>query len=248
MAIGGDFTRRLLTDAGLQPGMRVLDLGCGSGDVSLIAAALVGTDGAVLGIDRNERALETARARSAVAAAPVSFQAVDLDSAPHLGTFDAIVARRVLMYLDNPVAVLERLMAALGPGGLVAVHEHDTTMTPASVTPMPLHDSVLGWLRQMLVAEGADLHMGFHLHATLTQAGISVEEVRAEAIVQTPSHRYELAEIVEAVLPRILAHGVAGEAEVDIETLAERLEAERLSTGATLVGDMMFGAWGRKLS
>jgi ubiquinone/menaquinone biosynthesis C-methylase UbiE len=55
MAIGGEFTTRLLTDAGVGPGMRVLDVGCGAGDVSLLAAGLVGAGGSVLGIDRPSR-------------------------------------------------------------------------------------------------------------------------------------------------------------------------------------------------
>jgi len=41
--------------------MHVLDLGCGPGDVSLIAAALVGAEGLVLGVDTNSTALQVAR-------------------------------------------------------------------------------------------------------------------------------------------------------------------------------------------
>src|SRR5690554_3222064 len=48
----GAETRQVLVRAGLAPGMRVLDVGCGAGDVSLIAAELVGPAGTVIGIDR----------------------------------------------------------------------------------------------------------------------------------------------------------------------------------------------------
>jgi hypothetical protein len=47
-------TERLLRSAGIEPGMRVLDIGCGAGDVSMLAAELVGSTGSVVGIDRNE--------------------------------------------------------------------------------------------------------------------------------------------------------------------------------------------------
>ena len=47
-----DATEALLKSAGLGPGMRVLDIGSGAGDVSLLAAEMVGPSGAVLGIDR----------------------------------------------------------------------------------------------------------------------------------------------------------------------------------------------------
>ena len=56
-------TRRMLTEAGLINGMRVLDIGSGAGDVSMAAAELVGPDGRVLGVDINAEILETARAR-----------------------------------------------------------------------------------------------------------------------------------------------------------------------------------------
>jgi hypothetical protein len=45
-------TERLLRNAGIDAGMRVLDLGCGAGDVSMLAAELVGPEGSIVGIDR----------------------------------------------------------------------------------------------------------------------------------------------------------------------------------------------------
>jgi ubiquinone/menaquinone biosynthesis C-methylase UbiE len=57
-------TRRLVFDSGIRRGMRVLDLGCGVGDVSMLIAETVGPTGAVVGIDREQRAIETARARA----------------------------------------------------------------------------------------------------------------------------------------------------------------------------------------
>jgi hypothetical protein len=45
-------TRAFLREAGIAPGMRVLDVGCGAGDVAFLAADLVGRDGAVIGIER----------------------------------------------------------------------------------------------------------------------------------------------------------------------------------------------------
>ncbi|RAU94664.1 hypothetical protein DQP58_13830 [Mycobacterium colombiense] len=59
-----DFTEHALRLAGLRPGMRVLDVGCGPGDVSMIAGRLVGPDGAVLGVDSAADVLELARARA----------------------------------------------------------------------------------------------------------------------------------------------------------------------------------------
>ena len=57
------FTRRLLEDAGIAEGMKVLDVGSGAGDVALLAAELVGPTGMVLGVDQDPGVLETASAR-----------------------------------------------------------------------------------------------------------------------------------------------------------------------------------------
>ncbi len=60
----GDLTEHVLRSAGLAHGMRVLDVGCGAGDVSLLAAQLVGPRGSVLGVDRSAAPLASARARA----------------------------------------------------------------------------------------------------------------------------------------------------------------------------------------
>ena len=57
-------TERLLRSAGIRPGMRVLDLGSGAGDVAMLAAELVGPSGWVLGIDRNSQVLSIAMKRT----------------------------------------------------------------------------------------------------------------------------------------------------------------------------------------
>jgi ubiquinone/menaquinone biosynthesis C-methylase UbiE len=57
-------TERLLRNAGIDAGMRVLDLGCGAGDVTMLAAELVGSAGSVVGIDRSQEVLNVAKARA----------------------------------------------------------------------------------------------------------------------------------------------------------------------------------------
>jgi len=56
-------TERVFQAAGLRQGMRVLDLGSGAGDVAMLAAGLVGSDGAVVGIERDPAAVVAATAR-----------------------------------------------------------------------------------------------------------------------------------------------------------------------------------------
>lgn len=248
--LSDDFTRRLLVDAGIGPGMRVLDIGCGAGDVALFVAELVGEQGAVIGVDREAGPLVTGRERARERhLANVTFLQGDIDLLPaDVGIVDAVVGRRVLMYQPDGVNAIQRLADSVRPGGLIVFQEHDSTMVPASLEPMPLHQRVAQWTWRTVEREGANIHMGMELHSTLTRAGLSVEQVRAEAIVQTPTARYDIATIVRAMLPRIVRHGVATEADIEIDTLAQRLDEERVRTNLTYIGDMKFGAWARKPS
>ncbi|WP_437635421.1 methyltransferase domain-containing protein [Sorangium sp. So ce854] len=243
-----EMTGRLLADAGIGAGMRVLDVGCGRGDVSLMIAQRVGERGQVVGIDRDARPLAAARDRAReLGFSNMTFVEGDLGAlGPEHGQFDAIVGRRVLMYQPDAAAAVRRLSGALRPGGVIAFQEHDATMVPASVTPLPLHERVHHWMWRTVEREGADIHMGFHLAAVLEQAGLTVERVRAEAVVQTPRTRYRTVAIIRAMLPRIVERGVATEAEIDVDTLEDRLVEERTKANATYISDMAFGAWARK--
>src|SRR5437870_951362 len=71
----GPITRGFMRDSGIAPGMRVLDVGSGAGDVAFIAAEIVGLYGEVLGVDRDAAAIDTARQRAiAVGASNVTFR------------------------------------------------------------------------------------------------------------------------------------------------------------------------------
>ena len=244
-----DFTLQLLIDAGISEGMRVLDVGCGSGDVTFMLSRLVTATGEVTGIDHDSHALSLAHERKAALGLkdqPAFIQSGLLDLPQSVGTFDAITGRRVLMYQADSVAAIAALAKHLRPGGVMIFQEHDTTMVPASLDAFPLHRKAQGWLLQMIDREGADLHIGFNLHRILTHAGLVVESVRAECLVQTPDAPYGLGHIIKACLPRIIALGVATADEIGIETLQQRLDDERHQSNGIYIGDVMFGAWARK--
>jgi ubiquinone/menaquinone biosynthesis C-methylase UbiE len=96
-------TNDLLSRACLAPGMQVLDVGCGVGDVSLLAARIVGEKGSVLGVDRSASSLEIARGRAKrrverCETANISFVEADLTTFEPDGAFDAIIGRFVLLF------------------------------------------------------------------------------------------------------------------------------------------------------
>jgi ubiquinone/menaquinone biosynthesis C-methylase UbiE len=243
-----DMTRRLFADAGIGSGMHVLDVGCGSGDVSLLLAQMVGKTGHVTGLDKDRPSLDRARERVRQLDLPnITFIEGDVCMPlPAIGPFDAAVARRVIMYLPRPVDAVRQIASKLRSGGVVAFLEHDATMVPGRRTPLSLQEQVNRWVLQTVEREGANIYIGFDLPRILKEAGLTVEHLRAEAIIQTAETHYPTVAIIRAMHPRIIQTGVATEEEIGLETLEQRLLDERAKAGSVYVSDMVFTVWARR--
>lgn len=113
---------RLAADARLRPGMRVLDLGSGTGYPALLAAQTVGPDGSVAGIDLAEQMLEVARRKaSSLKLANVTFRAGDATALPFdTNSFDAVTSRFCLMFLPDIPKAAAGIARVLKPGGWLA--------------------------------------------------------------------------------------------------------------------------------
>jgi ubiquinone/menaquinone biosynthesis C-methylase UbiE len=249
MSVTEEITYNLLVDAGIKKGMHILDIGCGRGDVSFLLADMVGIEGSVLGLDLDDIALKVARERANenmltnVDFVKSDLNALSIDNAQ----FDAIVGRRVLMYLPDPRRVISELTAMLKIGGMMIFQESDSTLSSKSIVPMPLHKQIDKWIWDTVEREGGNIHLGFDLWSLLTQKGLTVEKLRAEAIVQTPDTPLPRALIVKLMLPRIIKTGVATEEEININTLEDRLTEERENSKATYISEIVFYAWARKI-
>ncbi|MCC7325736.1 MAG: methyltransferase domain-containing protein [Burkholderiales bacterium] len=116
-------TNSVLERAAIGPGDRVLDVACGTGVLSLAAAARVGTDGLVMGIDLSEKMVEAARAAaSALGLCNCRFARGDAEALPDLGGgFDVGLCGLGLMYMPDPERALAVMAQALAPGARVAV-------------------------------------------------------------------------------------------------------------------------------
>ena len=246
----GDFTRQVLLDAGLAKGMRVLDVGCGVGDVSLLCAELVGPKGEVVGLDRDPAAVEAARERARAAwIGHVSFREGDLQALDFDVPFDAVVGRFVLMYLSDPVAALRALLRHLRSDGIVAFQEGDFTFMPMAVPPSPLYQQIVDWIRWVGRQAGVEMQMGFKLYPTYIAAGLPAPQLRMDTVVgggpDFEGYQY-LAGLVRSLLPTMERLEVAMTAEVEVDTLADRLREEVVRGGGCITLQPLIGGWTRK--
>jgi SAM-dependent methyltransferase len=104
----------VLDFAKARPGMAVLDVGCGTGAMSLGLAA---AGAKVTGVDISKPMLALARERAAKAGLPIAFIEADASTQAFLPEFDLIFSRFGVMFFDAPVAAFANLRTALKPGG-----------------------------------------------------------------------------------------------------------------------------------
>ena len=221
-------TERVFRAAGLVPGLRVLDLGSGAGDVAILAARLVGREGEVVGVER------AATARVAQAGmSNVRFMQGDVQTLDGVADgFDAAVGRLVLMYLPDPAAALRGVAALVRRGGVVCVQEGDMAYDWAA--PMtPLWTQIRTWFLATLERANAATRMGLSLYPTFIAAGLPAPELRLECAVGGGDKAWAWANVMRGVLPLMERFGITTAAELEPDTLAERLQDElRALTGS----------------
>jgi SAM-dependent methyltransferase len=229
----------------------VLDVGCGSGDVALLASELVGPTGAVVGIDRAAAAIVRAKARAeSQRMSNVQFVEGDPTLIRVDDGFDAIVGRLILMYYPDPIDALRKLLVHLRPGGVVVFQEFDASgckSHPVSAT----YERCANWTIRTLELSGADSHVGLKLYRIFRSSGLSAPTLRLDgAISGGPRAPYEaLAEVVWSLLPAMERFGIATAAEVEIDSLAQRIRDEILAKdGGVIVAPLLIGAWARHAS
>jgi SAM-dependent methyltransferase len=240
-------TQRFFHEAGIGPGMRVLDVGCGAGDTSVLVAEMVGERGEVVGVDRAPAAIAAARAKGE-GRRNLHFVEGDPAEMGFEQPFDAVVGRYVLMFQKHPATMLRRLASHLRPGGLLVFHELDYEGI-SSFPPLPTFDQLWRWNAETTRLYGADPCMGAKLLAAFITAGLPVATARVEALSGKGAASADLLllarNLTRSLLPEMERLGVATRAEVKLETLLERMHSEAVAMDSVVVGHLQVGAWCR---
>ncbi|KAM4060532.1 methyltransferase [Hirsutella rhossiliensis] len=172
----------------LGPGMRVLDVGCGPGTITVDLAAHVSPGGSVTGVERaGDAVLAQARALAAErgVADVVAFVAGDANALAFAdGSFDVVVCHQLLQHVRDPVAVLAEMRRVARPdGGIVAARESD--YASFAWYPVDGHDGGLdAWrrlYRAVARANGGEPDAGRMVHAWARRAGFARHAVASSA-------------------------------------------------------------------
>ena len=169
--IYGPFGRKILLRAGLKPGMKVADFGCGVGMVSRMLAEIVGPPGAVVGIDASLEQVEQARQLC---------RKTGLNNTAFLGAdatktdlpndwFDLVYCRYLLLHLPDPDACLLEMRRVLKPGGMIVIEDGDLA-TATSLPPTAL-DAFANLFTRLGPTRGVDYSVANRLHQIVKAAG-----------------------------------------------------------------------------
>ncbi len=167
-------------------------------------------------------------------------------------SFDALVARFLLMHQPSPAETLAEAARAVRPGGAIMVVEsHMAGLLDAqhSFPRSATYDEVVRWKCRVVAATGADIEAGLGLYRTFRSAKLPAPEMHMEVPVEggpdSLIYRY-MAESVRSMLPTADSHEIGGFSPEKVALLEARLRDEVVSSGGVLVCWPVVLAWCRK--
>jgi ubiquinone/menaquinone biosynthesis C-methylase UbiE len=242
----GPTTSALLDRVGIRPGARCLDLGCGAGDVTIELARRAGPSGRVTGVDMDAVKLEVAREKAdgAGESATTEFIVGNVYELAPAETYDVVYCRFLLQHLSRPVEALQRMWAAVAPGGALVVEDTDFSAQFC----YPPDDAFAFWSErypELLRRAGGDPESGRKLAAWFAEVGSPKPEIRVVQLAHLSGKQKTLPILtIEATATAMREADVATADE--IAGALARLEV-LASDSVTLFGSpRVFQVWARR--
>jgi SAM-dependent methyltransferase/GNAT superfamily N-acetyltransferase len=171
-------SRALLTAAGLRPGLRVAEIGCGSGLVASWMAGMVAPDGSVCAVDSGAGQLRVAREHAeSEGIRNISFhERTATETGLARESFDLVYSRFLMCHLTKPAAALREMRALLRDGGMLICEDFDVSSV-LTAPPSRAYERLVEIGRHLDVSGGVDSEIGLKLHVLFREAGFERPEV-----------------------------------------------------------------------
>lgn len=220
--------------AGIGPGSRVLDVGCGPGYATFDLAQLVGVDGLSLGVDESQRFVDYVNTQARARGMPQVRAAVGdvqkLGGAALGGPFDAAYARWTLCWLEFPERAVTGVASVLKPGGKFIVHDYFNWKAMTIGPRSRAVDRLIEAAMESYAERHGDMDIGGKLPAMFRKAGLSIAHFEVHSrVARGGGHDSTIAWPVtwwRTYGPKLAAAGRLTQAECE-EALAEMDDLER---------------------
>jgi SAM-dependent methyltransferase len=242
--IYGPGGRQLLREAGIEPGMRVADLGCGVGMVTQSLAQMVGPAGEVVGLDFSAAQIEEARSLLPAEMSNVSFvEASATDTGLPRESFDLVYCRFLLIHLTNPELALREMYGLLKPNGILVCEDGD--LTSAGSEPSSQLEAFADLFGGLGPKWGVDYTLGHRLFRMVLEANFTGAQISFNQPVFAVGEKKLLLELsVAEAGPAFVSAGL-----ITKEKLRQTLiEMRQLAEDETVLAIMprMSQVWARK--
>ncbi|RYD58012.1 MAG: SAM-dependent methyltransferase [Sphingobacteriales bacterium] len=239
------YTKSLLTANGVSAGGSFLDVGCGGGNVSMMASQIVGGQGRVVGVDFDETIISLDnKDEQASGITNITYQAMSAYDIDFSNEFDTVYARFLLSHLTEPLKVLKRMAQSAKPGGKIVVediHFSGHFCYPAC----PAFDKYVQLFTEAGLKHGQNPEIGLELPSLFEKAGI--KDIGFDVIqptFQSGAGKWMGYITMDKIKDAVLSLGLADRQAID-NILAE-LEAYTKDEQSIISLPRIFRVWGTK--
>lgn len=242
----GPYSEAFLTRAGLRPGMRVADIGCGTGEVSCWIARQVGASGSVVGVDASEAQVE--QARGSAASEGLENLRFLAGRAEETGlpreSFDLVYCRLLLIHLAGPDEALREMRLLVRPGGVLACEDFEID-TAFCEPAAPAMEQFLALNGALAARRGIDWRLGRTLYRRFLDAGFREPEVAiAHPVLLRGDLRRLPALTLAEMAPALIAEGLIAAKAIDL--LYGELLALAADERTMIAAPRMTQVWARR--
>ncbi|WP_017655239.1 class I SAM-dependent methyltransferase [Fortiea contorta] len=241
------YTEFLFRRVGLESGMVVADIGCGTGNVSHWLAQAVGINGAVFGVDISAAQLEQAKLNADIQGlSNIKFvEGSAYEPGLPQNSFDVVYCRFLLSHLTKPTHALKKMLELVKPGGILVCEEVDISCSFCD-PPSPAYDRCIELFLAISDLRGQHFRLGASLYRCFSDIGLAAPEV---CMIQSVISRGEGKHIVDLSLREGAAALIAAElttqAEIDQMLIQLRALADDDTTAFGIF--RVTQAWARNL-
>lgn len=205
---------------GITDGMMCLDIGCGSGDVTMELSRRVSPNGKAVGADIDSTKIELARLEAEkLGVSNIEFRVLDIREQPPVSEFDVVYTRFLLTHLEDPAGAIGTFYQYLKPGGLVIVEDIDFSgyfVFPESKAFQRYHELYCTAVRK----RGGDPNIGPRVPLLLKDQGFTNVEM---GVVQPMGLEGEV-KLINPITMENIADAVRGEDLTTREEIAELVQ------------------------
>ncbi len=207
----GPASEAVLRRAGLAEGSRVVEIGCGAGNMTCWIAKQVGASGSVAGVDKSAAQVEQARKQAdQLGLTNITFLEGTAYSPPlPPQSFDLVYSRLILMHLQRPLDAIRAMRSLLWQGGRMVCEELDLSAWLCN-PPARCVEQFIEFNLKLGDRRGEDFRLGGSLHGLFREAGFTSPEVAGHMplVLRGPSKRLLWMTFLEFA-PALVQEGIA---------------------------------------